>query len=110
MAMLASGRAIRYVRRDALPEDDLIVPYPTLTFGRAAVMAGLIALALGGCGRKGPLEPPPNARAIDLPDNRIGASEATVPSIGDASPLARAPKTNRAVTIPESSFVLDPLL
>lgn len=105
MAMLASGRAIRYVRRDALPEDDLIVPYPTLTFGRAAVMAGLIALALGGCGRKGPI-----ALAFDLPDNRIGASEATVPSIGDASPLARAPKTNRAVTIPESSFVLDPLL
>lgn len=82
-----------------------------LKFGRAVLVAGLLGLALTACGRKGPLEAPPNAaNAIDLPDNQIGAVENRVPTTSESSPIARPPKTNRAITIPNKSFVLDPLL
>jgi len=87
------------------------VPHTRLKIGRAILVAGLLGLALTACGRRGPLEPPPNAtNAIDLPDDQIGAVEERVPSPGETSPLARAPKTNRAITIPNKSFVLDPLM
>ncbi|RDJ21670.1 hypothetical protein DWF00_25260 [Bosea caraganae] len=85
--------------------------HPRLKFGRAILVAGLLGLALTACGRRGPLEPPPNApNAIDLPDDQIGAVENRVPEVSDSSPLAKAPKTNRAITIPNKSFVLDPLM
>ena len=87
------------------------MPHSRLKFGRAVLMAGLLGLALSACGRKGPLEPPPNAKnAIALPDQQIGAVENTPPTAMDASPLGKPPKRNRAMEIPESSFVLDPLL
>ena len=39
-----------------------------LKLGRTLLVVGLLAVALGACGRKGPLEAPPNATgAIDLP-------------------------------------------
>ncbi len=86
------------------------MPHPRLKLGRALLMAGLLGLALTACGRKGPLEPPPNAtNAIDLPDGQIGATESEFSTAG-ATPLAKAPKANRAITIPNKSFVLDPLL
>ncbi len=31
-----------------------------LKFGRTLLVVGLLGLALAACGRKGPLEPPPN--------------------------------------------------
>lgn len=82
-----------------------------LKLGRAALVAGLLALALGGCGRKGPLEAPPNATgAIDLPDSQIGAVENNTGGISDTSILARPAKSSRAITVPEKPFVLDPIL
>jgi predicted small lipoprotein YifL len=87
------------------------VPHSRLKLGRAVLVAGLLGLALSACGRKGPLEAPPNAaNAIDLPDDQIGAVENRVPTETTTSPIAKPPKTNRAVTIPNKSFVLDPLL
>jgi predicted small lipoprotein YifL len=87
------------------------VPHPRLKLGRALLLAGLLGLALTACGRKGPLEPPPNAtNAMDLPDAQIGATQSEFTSPAVASPLAKAPKANRAITIPDKSFVLDPLL
>ncbi len=82
-----------------------------LKLGRAVLVAGLLALALGACGRKGPLEAPPNATgAIDLPDSQIGAVESSSGGIGETSILARPAKANRAITVPEKPFVLDPIL
>ena len=82
-----------------------------LKFGRAVLVAGLLALALGACGRKGPLEPPPNATgAIDLPDSQIGATENNAEALGQTSILAKPAKANRAITIPEKPFILDPIL
>jgi len=86
------------------------VLHPRLKLGRAIVVAGLLGLALTACGRKGPLEAPPNAtNALDLPDEDIGAVENRVPET-TTSPIAKPPKANRAIAIPNKSFVLDPLL
>lgn len=87
------------------------MPHPRLNFGRALLLAGLIGLSLTACGRKGPLEPPPNATgALDLPDSQIGASESEFSTTTGASPIAKPAKASRAITIPDKSFVLDPLL
>lgn len=82
-----------------------------LKLGRTLLVVGLLAVALGACGRKGPLEPPPNATgAIDLPDDQIGAKENDPSSLGSASVLAKPAKTDRKITVPNRSFVLDPLM
>lgn len=87
------------------------MPHSRLTFGRAMLVAGFLGLALTACGRRGPLEPPPNAKnAIDLPAEQTGATEDTVPNVTDASPLGKPAKRNKAIEIPEKPFVLDPLL
>ena len=82
-----------------------------LKLGRTLLVVGLLAVALGACGRRGPLEAPPNAAAaIDLPDDQIGAKENDPSSLGSASVLAKPAKTNKAIVIPNKPFVLDPLL
>ena len=82
-----------------------------LKLGRTVVVVGLLGLALAACGRRGPLEPPPNAKnAIDLPAEQTGAVENTVPNVTDASPLGKPAKRNKAIEIPEKPFILDPLL
>ena len=87
------------------------MPQPRLKLGRTVLVVALLGLALSACGRRGPLEAPPNAKnAIDLPDKQTGAVENTAPTAMDASPLGKPPKANKAITIPESAFVLDPLL
>ena len=95
----------------ALAQGFAYVLHSRLKFGRAVLVAGLLALALGACGRKGPLEAPPNAtNAIDLPDAQIGAVENDAASLGQTSIMAKPAKANRAITIPEKPFVLDPIL
>jgi predicted small lipoprotein YifL len=87
------------------------VPDSRLKLGRALLVVGLLAVALGACGRKGPLEPPPNATgAIDLPDDQIGARENDPASLNSTSVMARPAKANRAITVPEKPFLLDPLM
>lgn len=87
------------------------MPHFCLSLGRAVLVAGLLGLALSACGRKGPLEAPPNTTgAIELPASQIGGSETEVPTPSDVSPIAKPAKTNRAITIPDKPFVLDPLL
>ncbi|MGL4728773.1 MAG: LPS translocon maturation chaperone LptM [Bosea sp. (in: a-proteobacteria)] len=77
---------------------------------RVLIAAGLAALALGACGRRGPLEAPPVADADKAkPTSTINES---VPS-EDAfatNQLGRPARTNRAITIPKRDFILDPLL
>jgi predicted small lipoprotein YifL len=68
-----------------------------------------VALALSGCGRKGPLDPPPNAAAPVLEQNAVDetrtAAKGSVfdPSYG-ANELPATPKGGKR------SFILDPLL
>ena len=86
------------------------MPNSRLTIGRTVVVVGLLGLALAACDRRGPLEPPPNAKnAIDLPDQQTGAVEDSF-NASEASPLGKPAKRNKAIEIPEKPFILDPLL
>ena len=71
-----------------------------------------IALTLGGCGRKGPLDPPPSAAISPVPDQ---------PSLGDNNDpnmtgFRRAPSATAAAPPPQAqpadkrTFILDPLI
>ena len=113
---------------------------PSLTLaGRMALVAGLIALALAACGRRGPLEPPPEptvqaprARAGGAPPPGAASSQITLQSQGatagqdtsDSSeeeqaaanpvlPVVPTPPTRaprRGYVVPKEPFILDPLL
>jgi predicted small lipoprotein YifL len=78
----------------------------------AAFIALGAALALGGCGRKGPLDPPPSAAIAPAPDQ---------PSLGDNNDpnltgFRRAPSATAAAPstqpLPQDkrTFILDPLI
>jgi predicted small lipoprotein YifL len=78
--------------------------------GWAIILLGAAVLALGGCGRKGPLDLPPTASsqpaAAVQPDTE--AERASKPSVFNPSYGADAPPAApRGVKKP---FVLDPLL
>jgi len=79
----------------------------SLTFPRAVLVAGLLVLALAACGRRGALEPPPNAAAQAAEtQTQVPTSDATLPSpVG--TPRSQP---NRDYTIPNKPFILDPLL
>ncbi len=66
----------------------------------ALALIVLAAGGLGGCGRAGPLEPPPTAETADT---QTGESEAN-----SGVPQAR-PKP-KPIEAPKQSFFLDPLL
>ena len=66
-------------------------------------MAGTLALGLGGCGRKGPLDPPPGAAIAPAPAEQ---SQSAVPRVfGDGSQTESA-RTNA----PQKRIPLDALL
>jgi predicted small lipoprotein YifL len=76
------------------------------------VLLGTAVLALGGCGRKGPLDLPPNAASAQTPaqvtPTDTAAQQASQPSVFNSTYGADAPQaTPRGVKKP---FVLDPLL
>ena len=52
----------------------------------------------------------PSADYCANPDAQIGAVESDAASLGQTSVLAKPPKANRAITVPEKPFVLDPIL
>ena len=78
--------------------------------GWTLVAVAAVALALAGCGRKGPLDPPPGASSLSAAeqgdtDEERAAAKGTVydPSYG-ANELPKTPRGNKR------SFILDPLL
>jgi predicted small lipoprotein YifL len=83
--------------------------YRLTSSGWAIILLSVTALALAGCGRKGPLDLPPTASKASqpgAPDSEV--ERAAQPSVfssgfgGDGPP--EAPKGNK------KSFILDPLL
>jgi predicted small lipoprotein YifL len=79
--------------------------------GWALILVGVAALALGGCGRKGPLDLPPSAAqssTATVPPGDTEAERAAQPSVfnptygSDSSPAASKGS--------KKSFILDPLL
>ncbi len=94
---------------------------------RPALLVVLAALALAGCGRRGPLEAPPSAtppkgtaaagqtttinESIPNEDSFAAPEKESVPpQTLNATPLGKPPRTNRAITIPKRDFFLDPIL
>ncbi len=79
----------------------------SLTLPRAVLVCGLLALGLTACGRRGALEPPPDASAQAAEtQTQTPASDATLPS-----PVGTPRSTPRqGYTIPNKPFILDPLL
>ena len=79
----------------------------------AAFAALAVALALGGCGRKGPLDPPPSAAIAPAPDtpalgeandpNLTGGYRRPASPAATAQPTGPLPRDNR-------TFILDPLI
>ncbi len=70
---------------------------------RCVALAALVALAAAGCGRIGPLEPPPDANAPAKP-----AASSAPASMEGISPQLK-PKIP-PITPPNQPFILDPLL
>ena len=110
--MGASGLAItRQSLYGAARIGDFVVTpnYRPTSSGWAIILLSVTALALGGCGRKGPLDLPPNASnassqaaAADSEAERAAQPSVFNPSFGSDTP--EAPKGKK------KSFILDPLL
>ena len=87
--------------------------YRPTSQGWAIILLSAAVLALGGCGRKGPLELPPTASsqqpaAAAHTDTGTEADQASKPSVFNPSYGAdAAPTAGRG---PKRSFALDPLL
>jgi predicted small lipoprotein YifL len=79
-----------------------------LPVARALLIAGLVALGLTACGRRGALEAPPDPSAPQAQAQTGNEEdEGTVPSpVG--TPRQKASK--KGYVIPKEPFVLDPLL
>ncbi len=98
--------------RPAFGDFDVNSNFRPTALGWSVVLLGAVALALGGCGRKGPLDLPPTASsptaanaAAPVDTDAAAASRPSVfnPSYGaDAAPTA--PKGSK------KPFILDPLL
>lgn len=74
----------------------------SLSVSRMVLVAGLVALSLSACGRRGALEPPPSATA---------QPESTVSDTALPSPVGTPRSSPRqGYTIPNKPFILDPLL
>ncbi|QFU15352.1 LPS translocon maturation chaperone LptM [Microvirga thermotolerans] len=76
------------------------------TFPRIALIAGLLAVGLSACGRRGALEPPPDPSAPQQKASQAtpeGALPSPVGTTGSKTP-------NRGFTIPKDRFILDPIL
>lgn len=81
---------------------------PSLSFARPLLVAGLVILSLSACGRRGALEPPPDASAPAAEtQQQATTSDATLPSpVG----TPRSGSARRGYTVPDKPFILDPLL
>jgi predicted small lipoprotein YifL len=87
--------------------------------GRAFLLAAMIALALGACGRRGPLEAPLTAAEVATQQQSAQARQARAQAAAedDDEPqgvMVPTPtptrRRARGYTIPQDPFILDPLL
>jgi predicted small lipoprotein YifL len=86
--------------------------YRPASRGWAIILLGVAALALAGCGRKGPLDLPPTASSaqtpVQAPATDTEAEQASKPSVFNPTYGADAPPTAPRGT--KKPFILDPIL
>ncbi len=90
----------------------MISYYRPTRSGWALIIVGVVALALGGCGRKGPLDRPPSAAQSSTANVPNGAGAERPPHPSAFNPTAGtetdpAPVAGKGRKRP---FVLDPVL
>lgn len=108
-----------------LPETDPVQSRPNRVspvVWRAALVCGVLALGLSGCGRKGPLEPPPAAAGKassdpmsndQMEDDGAQSSDGTGGTGSGQLLPGIAPggsKRNQPIVAPKRPFILDPIL
>jgi len=93
-----------------------------LGFGSALALALMLPLALGACGRKGPLDPPPSAQLppapAPAPAGNVAPAQQTyvdpLTPIGTAQQQAPPVVATQALPAPTQpgarTFILDPLI
>lgn len=75
------------------------------------LVATALALVLTACGRRGPLEEPPSAAAVDKSKTTTVTEEVKDPdSFASTNVIGKPQRAKRAITIPKRDFILDPLL
>lgn len=86
--------------------------FDVLSFGRTLVLVALVGLTVAGCGRRGPLEPPPGVKnGVEYPEDKETQAEADANSpVFNTAPGGRPAKASKAIVPPKRSFILDPLL
>jgi len=82
------------------------VTWPLPPHLRALLLGLGLAVALGACGRRGPLEAPPVGRA--LPASEAAREQDQGPST--LSPVGRPRGNRQPITVPKEPFILDPIL
>ncbi len=78
----------------------------------AAFVALAAALALGGCGRKGPLDPPPSAAIAPAPDtpSRGDTNDPNMTGYRRAPSATAAAQPTQPLPPDKRTFILDPLI
>jgi predicted small lipoprotein YifL len=101
-------------RVSGVPPVSFLLSSPWPMPGRATglvVLGCVVALGLAGCGRKGPLEPPPgavNAKENPLEEKEEVDANAPKPLIPAIQPVGS--KKAKKIQAPKQPFILDPLL
>jgi predicted small lipoprotein YifL len=87
---------------------------------RTVMMVILLAGVVSACGRRGPLEPPPDPSAPKVEQGKDKKAKGQTASSSDkddgdddgeiTAPVGQAKKRPRHFVIPKEPFILDPLL
>lgn len=88
----------------------MTINYRLTRSGRALILVGVAALALGGCGRKGPLDLPPTAAQSSTAGAPVDTEAERAAQPGVFNPTYGSDSGPAASKGSKKSFVLDPLL
>jgi predicted small lipoprotein YifL len=95
---------------DRIGDFVVTINYRLTRSGRALILVGVAALALGGCGRKGPLDLPPTAAQSSTAGAPVDTEAERAAQPGVFNPTYGSDSGPAASKGSKKSFVLDPLL